>query len=81
MPHVVKEGCIKCKYMKCVEVCPVGCFDEGESMLVINPEECIDCGVCVSECPLDAISSDTEPGMEKWVELNAEYAKIWPHLT
>ncbi|HCC24221.1 MAG TPA: ferredoxin family protein, partial [Holosporales bacterium] len=54
MPHVVKEGCIKCKYMKCVEVCPVGCFHEGESMLVINPEECIDCGVCVYECPLDA---------------------------
>ncbi len=49
-------------------------------MLVINPEECIDCGVCQPECPIDAISPDTLPGMEKWVEMNAQYAKVWPNL-
>ena len=81
MTYVVKEGCIKCKYTDCVEVCPVDCFYEGENMLVINPEECIDCGVCVPECPIEAISPDTDPGMEKWVEINAEYAKIWPNIT
>ena len=51
MTYVVTEACIKCKYMDCVEVCPVDCFYEGENMLVINPDECIDCGVCEPECP------------------------------
>jgi ferredoxin len=50
-------------------------------MLVIHPDECIDCGVCVPECPVDAIKPDTEPGLEKWLSLNAEYAKIWPNIT
>jgi ferredoxin len=67
--------------MDCVEVCPVDCFYEGENMLVINPDECIDCSVCVPECPVDAIKPDTEPGLEKWLSLNAEYAKIWPQIT
>src|SRR5438034_8051107 len=67
--------------MDCVDVCPVDCFYEGENMLVIHPDECIDCGVCVPECPVDAIKPDTEPGLEKWLSLNAEYAKIWPNIT
>ncbi len=50
-------------------------------MLVIHPDECIDCGVCEPECPVDAIKPDTEPGMEKWVALNAEYARKWPNIT
>jgi len=81
MTYVVTESCIKCKYTDCVEVCPVDCFYEGENMLVINPEECIDCGVCVPECPIEAISPDTDPEMEAWVEMNAKYAKIWPNIT
>lgn len=81
MTYVVTEACIKCKYTDCVEVCPVDCFYEGANMLVISPEECIDCGVCVPECPIDAIIPDTTPGTEKWVELNAQYAKQWPQIT
>lgn len=81
MTYVVVEACIKCKYGDCVEVCPVDCFYEGADMLVINPEECIDCGVCVAECPIDAIKPDTDPGMEFWVELNQKYAKKWPNIT
>ena len=81
MTYIVTESCIKCKYMDCIEVCPVDCFYEGENMLVINPEECIDCGVCQPECPIDAILPDTEPGMEKWVEINAQYAALWPNIT
>jgi ferredoxin len=81
MTYVVTENCIKCKYTDCVEVCPVDCFYEGENMLVINPDECIDCGVCEPECPADAIKPDTEPGLEKWLSLNAEYSKTWPNLT
>ena len=81
MTYVVNESCIKCKYMDCVEVCPVDCFYEGENMLVIHPDECIDCGVCEPECPVEAIKPDTEPGLEKWLELNAEYAKVWPNIT
>src|SRR5712672_1119155 len=61
--------------MDCVDVCPVDCFYEGENMLVIHPNECIDCGVCEQECPVDAIKPDTEPGLEKWLSLNAQYAK------
>src|SRR5262245_23918628 len=66
--------------MDCVDVCPVDCFCEGENMLVIHPDECIDGGVCEPECPVDAIKPDTEPGLEKWLSLNAEYAKIWPNI-
>src|SRR4030095_4273477 len=81
MTYVVNESCIKCKLMDCVEVCPVDCFYEGANMLVIHPDECIDCGVCEPECPVDAIKPDTEPGLEKWLEINAEYAKSWPNIT
>lgn len=81
MAYVVTEQCIRCKFMDCVEVCPVDCFYEGENMLVINPNECIDCGVCEPECPAEAILPDTEPGLESWVELNAKYAGEWPNIT
>ena len=81
MTYVVTEACIKCKYTDCVEVCPVDCFYEGENMLVIHPDECIDCGVCEPECPADAIKPDTEPGLEKWLTVNADYAKSWPNIT
>ena len=81
MTYVVTEACIKCKYTDCVEVCPVDCFYEGENMLVIHPDECIDCGVCEPECPADAIKPDTEPGLEQWLEVNAEYANQWPNIT
>jgi len=68
--------------MDCVEVCPVDCFYEGENFLAINPDECIDCGVCEPECPVDAIKPDTEDEPDgKWLQINAEYAKIWPNIT
>ena len=79
MTYIVNESCIRCKIMDCVEVCPVDCFYEGENMLVIHPDECIDCGVCEPECPVDAIKPDTNLGLEKWLLLNAQYAKIWPN--
>ncbi|MGE0255019.1 MAG: ferredoxin FdxA [Alphaproteobacteria bacterium] len=81
MPYVVTEACIRCKYMDCVEVCPVDCFYEGENMLVIHPDECIDCGVCEPECPAEAILPDTEPEAEKWLELNRDYSTKWPNIT
>jgi ferredoxin len=81
MAYVVTEACIKCKYMDCVEVCPVDCFYAGENMLVISPDECIDCGVCEPECPADAILPDSESGMERWLEINREYATKWPNIT
>lgn len=80
MAFVVCEPCIKCKYTDCVDVCPVACFHEGETMLVIDPDECIDCGVCVDECPVEAIFSEDEVP-EKWkefIELNAKYGAEWP---
>ena len=80
MTYVVTEKCIKCKYQDCVEVCPVDCFYEGENMLVIHPDECIDCGVCEPECPAEAILPDTEPDIEKWLKVNTEYAQIWPNI-
>lgn len=81
MAYVVTDQCIKCKYMDCVEVCPVDCFYEGENTLVINPDECIDCGVCEPECPAEAIQPDTMPGLEKWMEINKEFAATWPNVT
>jgi NAD-dependent dihydropyrimidine dehydrogenase PreA subunit len=62
LAYVINESCIKCKLLDCVEVCPVDCFYEGENTLVIHPDECIDCGICEPECPVDAIKPDTEPG-------------------
>ena len=81
MTYIVNENCIRCKYTDCVEVCPVDCFYEGENMLVIHPDECIDCGVCEPECPVEAILPDTEPGAEAWVEHNRQFAEVWPNIT
>ena len=81
MTYIVTDACIKCKFMDCVEVCPVDCFYEGENMLVISPNECIDCGVCEPECPAEAILPDTEDGLEAMLELNTKYAEIWPNIT
>jgi len=81
MTYLVTDACVKCKYTDCVEVCPVDCFYEGENMLVIHPDECIDCGVCVPECPVEAIKADTEEGLETWLEVNTEYASKWPNIT
>ena len=67
--------------MDCVAVCPVDCFYEGENMLVIHPDECIDCGVCEPECPAEAIKPDTDSDLEKWVEVNRQYASSWPNIT
>ncbi|RMF33506.1 MAG: ferredoxin family protein [Alphaproteobacteria bacterium] len=80
MTYVVIENCIACKHTDCVEVCPVDCFYEGENMLVIHPDECIDCGVCEPECPVDAIRPDTEPNMEFWVDFNRKYSEMWPNI-
>ena len=81
MTYLVNDKCIKCKYTDCVEVCPVDCFYEGENMLVINPDECIDCGVCEPECPVDAIISDTDDNDRKWLEVNQKFSEIWPNIT
>ncbi|MCV0370139.1 MULTISPECIES: ferredoxin FdxA [Filomicrobium] len=82
MTYVVTENCIKCKYTDCVEVCPVDCFYEGKNMLVINPDECIDCGVCVPECPAEAIFPDNDPAAtEHWLNVNQKYSEVWPNIT
>lgn len=82
MTFVVTDNCILCKYTDCVEVCPVDCFYEGENMLVIHPDECIDCGVCVPECPAEAIFPDTDSAAtDTWLALNHKYAQIWPNIT
>lgn len=80
MTYVVTESCIKCKYTDCVDVCPVDCFHEGPNFLVIDPDECIDCTLCVAECPVDAIyAEDDVPSHQvQFTALNAELAKIWP---
>jgi ferredoxin len=79
MTFIVTESCIKCKYTDCVEVCPVDCFYEGENMLVINPDECIDCGVCEPECPIEAIKPESEENIE-WLEINRKYSYQWPNI-
>lgn len=79
MAYVVTDKCIKCKYTDCVEVCPVDCFFEGENMIVINPDQCIDCGVCEPECPVEAIKPASEDNL-KWQEVNREYSEIWPNI-
>jgi len=83
MTHVVTESCIKCKHTDCVDVCPVDCFKEGPNFLVIDPDECIDCAVCIPECPVNAIyaEEDVPAGQEKFTALNAELAKVWPVIT
>ena len=81
MTYIVNDKCIKCKLTDCEEVCPVDCFYEGENMLVINPDECIDCGVCEPECPIDAIEPDTNPNTEKLVVLNKRLSEKWPNIS
>ncbi len=78
MAYVVTEDCIRCKRMDCVEICPVNCFYEGANMLVIHPEECIDCGVCEAECPEEAILPGTNSRAAAWSAVNAQYASRWP---
>lgn len=79
------ENCIKCKHTDCVAVCPVDCFYEGPNFLAINPDECIDCGVCIPECPVDAIKVDTDknyPDMDYWIKINTELSQSgWPVIT
>lgn len=83
MTHVVDDKCINCKHTTCVSVCPVDCFYEGANMLVINPDECIDCGVCEPECPVDAIVPDShlkDNELETWLNINTKYSNIWPNI-
>jgi len=83
MTYVVTESCIKCKYTDCVDVCPVDCFHEGPNFLVIDPDECIDCTLCVAECPAEAIfaEDDVPEAQRSFIALNAELAKNWPVIT
>jgi len=83
MAYIVVDSCIKCKLTDCVEVCPVDCFYEGPNMLVINPDECIDCALCEPECPLDAIKAEDEVPEDQisFIELNEELCTEWPNIT
>ena len=83
MTHVVLESCIKCKFTDCVDVCPVDCFKEGPNFLVIDPDECIDCAVCIPECPVNAIVSEEDVPAEQlaMIKLNADLTKLWPTIT
>ena len=81
MTYVVNDKCINCKLMDCVEVCPVDCFYEGEIILVIKPDECIDCGVCEPECPVNAIQPDTDEGTAEWLKINTKFSEVWPNIT
>lgn len=83
MTHLVTENCINCKHTDCVEVCPVDCFYEGPNFLAINPDECIDCAVCIPECPVDAIVADTDPNIDVifWTDLNKKLSDKWPNIT
>jgi ferredoxin len=83
MTHIVTEACIRCKYTDCVAVCPVDCFHEGPNFLVIDPEVCIDCGVCIPECPVEAIveEKDLPPSQYEYLALNVALAAKWPVIT
>ncbi len=83
MTYVVTESCIKCKYTDCVDVCPVDCFREGPNFLVIDPDECIDCAVCVPECPVNAIyaEDDVPSDQQHFISLNTELARSWKSIT
>lgn len=80
MPHYVLENCISCKYTDCVEVCPVDCFHEGPNFITIDPEECIDCGLCVTECPAEAIKNEGDLTQQEivFIKLNTELSQKWP---
>jgi len=81
--HVVTDACIKCKYTDCVDVCPVDCFKQGPDFLVIDPDECIDCAVCIPECPVNAIYADTDlpEQFKPFLDINARLAKQWPTIS
>lgn len=83
MTYVVTDDCILCKHTDCVDVCPVDCFVEGPNFLAINPDECIDCAVCVPECPVNAIyaEEDLPPDQLEFVQINRDLALLWPNLT
>jgi ferredoxin len=83
MAYVVTENCIRCKYTDCVDVCPVDCFREGPNFLVIDPNECIDCTLCVAECPAEAIMAedDVPASQQHMIALNAELAQSWPTIS
>jgi ferredoxin len=85
MTHLVTENCIKCKYTDCVSVCPVDCFYEGPNFLVINPDECIDCAVCIPECPVNAIvaQEDIKDPIENqyWFDINQKLSNKWKVIT
>jgi ferredoxin len=83
MSYLVTENCIECKHTDCVEVCPVDCFYEGPNFLAINPDECIDCAVCVPECPVDAIVPDNDKDIDVifWTDLNRRLSSKWPNIT
>lgn len=83
MTFVVTEACIRCKYTDCVSVCPVDCFREGPNFLVIDPAGCIDCAVCVPECPVSAIVADADlsDAQRPYLALNAQLAEVWPPIT
>ena len=82
MAFVVTEPCFGCKYTDCVVVCPMDCFHEGEQMLFIDPESCIDCNMCVSECPVEAIffEDDVPEGQREFIQLNREMSQIYPQI-
>ena len=82
MTHLVTEDCIKCKHTDCVSVCPVNCFYEGPNFLAINPDECIDCAVCIPECPVNAIKAEDDvENKEFWLEINTRLSRKWPNIT
>ena len=83
MTYIVNDKCIGCKHTTCVSVCPVDCFYEGENFLVINPDECIDCGLCEPECPVDAIFSEDElpPDQIPFIEINERLSQEWPNIS
>lgn len=83
MTHVVTESCIRCRYTDCVDVCPVDCFRQGPNFLAIDPDECIDCAVCVAECPVNAIyaEEDVPADQQKFIKINAEVCRTWPSIT
>lgn len=83
MTHVVTESCIRCRYTDCVDVCPVDCFRVGPNFLAIDPDECIDCAVCVAECPVDAIFAEEDVPAKQvpFIQINLDLARKWPSIT
>ena len=83
MTHVVTESCIRCRYTDCVDVCPVDCFRAGPNFLIIDPDECIDCAVCVAECPVNAIyaEEDVPADQQHFIKINVDLTPLWPSIT